>query len=119
MVANLSAPIFIQILAVNRVKYVPTTIKNLQANVICERMHQTAGNVIHTLTYAQPPQDILQANHIVDLALAMTMHAIRCAMHHALGMLPGAFDDSHWQIRWSHLRRFLPDCVQDSFSQEF
>jgi hypothetical protein len=32
-----------------------------------------------------------QAHHILDSALASTMHATRCAMHHALGMLPGAF----------------------------
>jgi transposase InsO family protein len=82
---------FIQILRVNGVKDVLTTIQNPQANAICERMHQMAGNVIHTLTHAQPPQDILQANHIVDSALAMTMHAICCAMHHALGMSPGTF----------------------------
>jgi hypothetical protein len=77
---------FIRILTVNGVKDVPTTIKNPQVNVIYERMHQTARNVIHTLTHAQPPQDILQANHIIDSALATTMHAIRCAMHHTLGM---------------------------------
>jgi hypothetical protein len=82
---------FIRILTVNGVKDVPTTIKNLQANAICERMHQTAGNVIHILTHAQLPQDILQANHIVDSALATTMHAICCAMHHVLGMSPAAF----------------------------
>jgi hypothetical protein len=54
-------------------------------------MHQTAGNVIHTLTHAQPPQNILQANKIVDSALAMIMHAIQCSMHHALNMSPDAF----------------------------
>jgi hypothetical protein len=34
---------------------------------------------------------MLQATHIVDSALAMTMHAIRCSMHHALGMSLDAF----------------------------
>jgi putative transposase len=82
---------FIRILAVCGIKDVPTTVKNPQANAICERMHQTAGNVIRTLTHAQPPQNMLQANHIVDSALATTMHAIRCSMHHALNMSPGAF----------------------------
>jgi hypothetical protein len=53
-------------------------------------MHQTAGYVIHTLTHAQPPQNMLQANQIIDSALATTMHAIRCSMYHALGMLSGA-----------------------------
>jgi hypothetical protein len=54
-------------------------------------MHQTAGNIICTLTHAQPPQNILQAKQIVDSALATTMHALRCSMHHALNMSPGAF----------------------------
>ena len=54
-------------------------------------MHQSAGNVIRTLTHAQPAQNMLQANQIVDNALSTTMHAIRCAMHNALGMSPGAF----------------------------
>jgi hypothetical protein len=82
---------FIRMLTRCGVKDVPTTIKNPQANSICERMHQSAGNVIRTLTHAQPAQDILQANQVVDNALATTMHAIRCAMHNALGMSPGAF----------------------------
>jgi hypothetical protein len=81
---------FIRVLTVNGVKDILTTIKNPQANAICERMHQTAGNIIHTLTHAQPPQDISQANHIIDSALATAMYAIRCAMHHVLGMSPGA-----------------------------
>jgi hypothetical protein len=34
---------------------------------------------------------MMQGNHIVDSALATTMYAIQCAMHNALGMLPGAF----------------------------
>jgi hypothetical protein len=54
-------------------------------------MHQTADNVIHTLTHVQPPQNILHANQIVDSALATIMHAIRCSMHHALNISPGAF----------------------------
>ena len=32
-----------------------------------------------------------QAKLIVDSALATTMHALQCSMHHALGMSPGAF----------------------------
>jgi hypothetical protein len=54
---------FIRILTQCGVKYVPTMTKNSQANLICEQMHQSAGNVIlHTITHAQPAHDILQAN---------------------------------------------------------
>lgn len=82
---------FLRVLALNGIKDVPSTIKNPQSNSICERMHQTAGNVIRTLSHSQPPQNILQANQIVDSALATTMHALRCSIHHALQMSPGAF----------------------------
>jgi transposase InsO family protein len=82
---------FQRVLAVNGVKDVPTSVKNPQSNAICERMHQTAGNVIRTLTHTHPPANLQVANQIVDSALASTMHALRCSMHHALGMSPGAF----------------------------
>ncbi len=35
-----------------------TSIKNPQSNAICERMHQTIGNVIRTLLHGEPPQNI-------------------------------------------------------------
>jgi hypothetical protein len=82
---------FIHILTVCGVMDVPTMLKYLQAYEFCEQMHQSAGNVKRTLTHVHPPQNMMQANHIVDSALATTMHAIQCAMHKALGMSPGAF----------------------------
>ncbi len=82
---------FQRILVVNGIADVPTTVKNPQSNAICERMHQTAGNIIRTLTHSNPPQNMAQATQIIDSALATTMHALRCSMHHALHMSPGAF----------------------------
>jgi hypothetical protein len=82
---------FQRILSLNGVHDVPTTIKNPQSNAICERMHQTAGNVLRTLTLTNPPQNLIQAQNLIDSALATTMHATRCCMHHALRMSPGAF----------------------------
>jgi hypothetical protein len=82
---------FQRILVVNGIANVPTTVKNPQSNAICERMHQTAGNIIRTLTHSNPPQNMAQATQIIDSALATTMHALRCSMHHALHMSPGAF----------------------------
>jgi hypothetical protein len=66
-------------------------VKNPQSNAISKRMHQTAGNVICALTHACPPANMQVANQVVDSALTTTMHALRCSMHHALGMSPGAF----------------------------
>jgi hypothetical protein len=82
---------FQRILVVIGIHDVPTTVKNPQSNAICERMHQTAGKIIRTLPHSNPPQNMAQANQIVDSALATTMHALRCSMHHALQMSPGAF----------------------------
>jgi hypothetical protein len=82
---------FQQILELNGVHNVPTTVKNPQLNAICEQMHQSAGNTLHTLTLSQPPQNLDQAQNHVDSALATTMHAMRCAMHHALHISPGTF----------------------------
>jgi hypothetical protein len=40
---------FQRVLEINGIKDIPTTIKNLQLNAICERIHQMAGNILHTL----------------------------------------------------------------------
>ena len=36
------------------IKDVPTTSRNPQANSICERMHQTVGNILRTLLHGDP-----------------------------------------------------------------
>jgi transposase InsO family protein len=75
-----------------RIKDVPTTSKNPQANSICERMHQTVGNVLRTLLHGQPPQQITgaRAKEFIDEALSITMHAVRAGMHSTLGSSPGS-----------------------------
>jgi len=75
-----------------RIKDVPTTSKNPQANAICERMHQTVGNVLRTLLHGQPPQQITgaRAKDFIDEALAITMHAMRAGTHSTLGSSPGS-----------------------------
>ena len=40
------------------VKDVPTTSRNPQANSICERMHQSVGNVLRTLIHGDPPENV-------------------------------------------------------------
>ncbi len=75
-----------------RIKDVPTTSKNPQANAICECMHQTVGNVLRTLLHGQPPQQIMgaRAKNFIDEALAITMHAMRAGTHSTLGSSPGS-----------------------------
>ena len=59
------------------VKDVQSTAKNLQSNLICEQIHQTLENVLRTVLYSNPPQNMTQARDIIDQALATAMHATR------------------------------------------
>lgn len=70
---------------------VATTTYNPQANAICERMHQTIGNILRTLTHVNPPANEQQARQIVENALATAMHATRCGVSRSLGISSGAF----------------------------
>ena len=82
---------FQQILENNGVEDVPTTVKNPQSNAICERVHQTVGNVLRTMIHANPPQNILEASDMMDSCLATAMHATRAAASRALEYTsPGA-----------------------------
>ena len=68
----------------------PTTVKNPQANAICERLHQTMAEVIRTTVYEDPPEHFAEATHAVDTALATAAYAARSALHITLGLSPGA-----------------------------
>ena len=68
----------------------PTTSRNPTANAICERMHQTVGNVLRTLVHDNRPRNESQARELMDEALAVAQHALRCAVHTTLGSSPGA-----------------------------
>ena len=72
------------------IKDAKSTSKNPQSNSICERMHQTVGNILCTLLYSNPPQNMTQARDIMDDALATTMHAMRTTIATTLGSTPGA-----------------------------
>mgnify|MGYP000532751135 CR=1 FL=1 len=68
---------FQRVLEINGVKDVPTTIKNPQSNAICERMHQTAANVLRTRELTTPPPTLQEAQLPVDSALAPSVHPTR------------------------------------------
>jgi len=67
-----------------------TGVKNAQANAICERMHRTIGNLLRSLCHTNPPQNINDANLLVERALATTSHALRSTIHRTLNATPGA-----------------------------
>ena len=81
---------FQQLLQRTNIKDKPTTSRNPTANAICERMHQTVGNVLRTLLYTNPPRNLDEASDLVDDALATAMHAMRTNVATTLGSSPGA-----------------------------
>ena len=72
------------------VKDIQSTATNPQSKSICERMHQTVGNVLRIYLYSNPPQNMPQARDIIDQALATAMHAMRTTVATTLGSTPGA-----------------------------
>jgi hypothetical protein len=71
----------------------PTTVKNLQANAICKRMHQAAGNSLRILKQWTPPNHLGDAL-LVDTVLANAMYATCATFHSGLMTTPGALSFS-------------------------
>jgi hypothetical protein len=72
----------------------PTTVKNPQANAICERMHQAVGNSLHILKQWTPPNHLDDAHLLIDTVLANAMYAMRAMFHSGLMTTPGALSFS-------------------------
>jgi len=68
----------------------PTTVKNPQANAICERLHQTIANSLRALLHSNPPKDLNDAMLLVDTAISTATYAARAAIHQTLNISPGA-----------------------------
>ena len=68
----------------------PTTVKNPQANAVCERLHQSVGEVLRTLVYENPPNQGLEAKQVVDTALATAAYAARASIHSTMGVSPAS-----------------------------
>jgi transposase InsO family protein len=75
-------------LRVHQITSRPTTAKNPQANSVCERVHQAIGNTLRVLTTLNPPQGVVNAEHLVDTAIADTVYALRCTYHSSLKQHP-------------------------------
>ena len=72
------------------IRYICITAKNPQSNAVCERMHQTVGNVLRTLLHGEPPQNIASAKEYIDEALSIAMHTMRAGIHSTLGSSHGS-----------------------------
>ena len=81
---------FIHMLCVNGIKDVTTTVKNSQANVICEQLHQSISNTLRTMLHTYPPDTIYKTNDIMDTCFATAAHASKVAINCTLIMSPGA-----------------------------
>ena len=65
------------------IKDCPTTSRNPQGNAVCERMHQTVGNVLRTLLHGEKARGET-ADEIIDNALATVTHTLRTAISRSL-----------------------------------
>jgi hypothetical protein len=64
---------------------IPTTVKNPQANSICEVVHQTIGNTLRTVLLANQPNSILDADGFMkSVFLANVMHATDASLNRSL-----------------------------------
>ena len=74
---------FQQLLERCGIKDCPTTSRNPQGNAVCERMHQTVGNVLRTLLHGEKVRGD-NVNDIIDNALATVTHTLRSAISRSL-----------------------------------
>ena len=81
---------FSHMLCVNGIKDVTTTIKNPQANAICEQLHQSISNSLQTMLHRYPPNNIDQINDIMDTCFATAAYASKVAIHRTINLPPGA-----------------------------
>jgi hypothetical protein len=68
----------------------PTTVKNPQANAICEQLHQTVANALSPFIHAHPPQNVNDVTMIISTALNTAACSARAAIHSAMQISPGA-----------------------------
>eukprot|EP00957_Ditylum_brightwellii_P148402 11298672-Ditylum_brightwellii.AAC.1 len=60
-----------------------TTSRNLQANLVYNRLHQTVANILRSTTHGRA-NGIQQAVQAVEDAIATVIHATRCAVSRSL-----------------------------------
>ena len=80
---------FVRLLAQMGIKNVCTAVRNPQSNAICKRMHQTIGDILRVVLHTNPPQNMDDANQVIDNVLATVMHATRCAVMTPIWTSPG------------------------------
>ena len=64
--------------------------KNLQSNAVAKRLHQTVTNILCSTLYANPPDNQLEAELLVDTALQKAAYAMHATVHTTLKVTPGS-----------------------------
>ena len=89
---------FQQMLLQNGIHDHCTTARNPQDNSLCKRMHLVVGNSLRMLTILHPPEGIVDANQLVDTALANAMFAHQSTYNSAIQTTPGGLAFGHDMI---------------------
>eukprot|EP00536_Pseudo-nitzschia_multiseries_P015222 jgi/Psemu1/41682/gm1.41682_g len=98
---------FQTLLMQNGIKSVATTVKNPQSNTICERLHQTMGDILRN--------NKQEAEQIMDNALASCMHATICVVNHTLQTSPGALTFGDQTMVKAYDPRKLQECFHGPY----
>ena len=86
---------FSQMLRHHGIHMIPTSVKNPQANAICECLHQTIGNVLRPLLHGYPPANFDQSAMLIDTALQTAAYSAHAAIHSSMKISPGALVFQH------------------------
>ena len=81
---------FSHMLHANGIKDITTTVKNSQANAICERLHQSVSNTLRSKLRAYLSNNIEQTNDVMDTCFATAPYASKVAINCTLNISPGA-----------------------------
>ena len=73
----------------NRIKSVPTTVKNPQSNAIVERMHQSISTMIAISLRENPPNKFEEISSLVHNKCMAAQYAIRATVNTTLKNTPG------------------------------
>ena len=65
-------------------------VKNLQSNAAAECLHQTVTNILHSTLYANPLDNQMEAELLVDTALQKAAYAMCATVHTTLKVTPGS-----------------------------
>ena len=113
-------PAFSQMLIKNRIKSVPTTVKNPQSNAIVERMHQSISTMLAISLRENPPSKFEEVSTLVHSKCMAAQYAIRATVNTSLKHTPGelAFGRSMLHpfpstVNWSQLLKDKQKRIND------